>query len=46
MKDFGDYVQNDLSAKMEHKELIEIEASNHDYFLAKLSLSLEVLDYV
>lgn len=26
MKDFGDYVQNALSAKMEHKELIEIEA--------------------
>lgn len=25
MKDFGDYVQNALSAKMEHKELIEIE---------------------
>lgn len=26
MKDFGDYVQNALSAKTEHKEFIEIEA--------------------
>lgn len=26
MKDFGDYVQNALLAKMEHKEFIDIEA--------------------